>query len=394
MTMTKTDRRTSRWEGSIAFALALLVAGCGHHEVTMNTVAGPGTAAATTSPVAGDEKVLNIYNWADSIDPSVVPAFEKEYGIKVNYDVYDSMQMLETKLLAGRTGYDVVFPSAPFMQRQIQAGVYQKLNKALLPNLKNLDPSVNHIVEVNDPGNQYGVIFLWGTIGFAYNVKQIAAAMPNAPVDSFGMLFDPTVIKHFKDCGVLFIDAPDQVIETLLLYLGKDTNSESMENLKAAEHVLLSIRPYVRFVDTERTIEALANDEICVAFDWNSDVAQVRARIKDAGRVTDVEYVVPKEGGMTWFTMLAIPVDAPHPKNAHLFIDYLLRPDVAAKNSSTLHSASNNVAADRLVDPAIFNDSTMYLSDERKRHLYPYTAHGQSYTRELNRAWTRFKTGQ
>jgi putrescine transport system substrate-binding protein len=377
----------------IACALALLLAGCGRHE-NVPAAAPAATAAASPTVVGAEERVLNIYNWSDTIDPSVVPAFEKEYGIKVNYDVYDSIQMLETKLLAGRTGYDVVFPSAPYMQRQIQAGIYRKLDKTLLPNLRNLDPNVNRIVEANDPGNQYGVIYLWGTIGFAYNVKKIAAAMSDAPLDSFAMLFDPNVVRRFKDCGVLVIDAPDQVIETVLLYLGKDPNGESLENLKAVENVLLSIRPYVRYIDSDKTIESLANDEICLAFDWNSDVGQARARIKDTGRTTDVQYVVPKEGAMTWFTMLAIPVDAPHPRNAHLFIDYLLRPDVAAKNSSALHSASNNVAADRLVDAAIFNDSTMYLSDERKRQLYPYTAHGQSYTREVNRTWTRFKTGQ
>jgi putrescine transport system substrate-binding protein len=377
----------------MAAALALLPAGCGRHENVTRATPAPAAAAATTVG-AEEEKVLNVYNWADTIDPSVVPAFEKEYGIKVNYDVYDSIQMLETKLLAGKTGYDVVFPSAPYMQRQIQAGVYQKLDKTLLPNLRNLDPNVNHIVEANDPGNQYGVIYLWGTIGFGYNVKKISAAMPNAPLDSFAMLFDPAVVSHFKDCGVLVIDAPDQVIETVLLYLGKDPNSESIENLKAAEQVLLSIRPYVRFIDSDKTIEVLANEEVCLAFDWNSDVGQTRARIKDAGRAADVQYVVPKEGAMTWFTMLAIPVAAPHPRNAHLFIDYLLRPDVAAKNSSTLHSASNNMAADRLVDPAIFKDSSMYLSEDSKQHLYPYTAHGQSYTREVNRTWTRFKTGQ
>jgi putrescine transport system substrate-binding protein len=384
----------ARWsELLIAAALALLLAGCGRPDNVTSATPAPAAAAATTVG-AEEEKVLNVYNWSDTIDPSVVPAFEKEYGIKVNYDVYDSIQMLETKLLAGKTGYDVVFPSAPYMQRQIQAGVYQKLDKTLLPNLRNLDPHVNHIVEANDPGNQYGVIYLWGTIGFAYNVKKISAAMPNAPLDSFAMLFDPAVVSRFKDCGVLVIDAPDQVIETVLLYLGKDPNSESTENLKAVEQVLLSIRPYVRFIDSDKTIEVLANEEVCLAFDWNSDVGQTRARIKDAGRATDVQYVVPKEGAMTWFTMLAIPVAAPHPRNAHLFIDYLLRPDVAAKNSSTLHSASSNVAADRLVDPAIFNDSSMYLSDDTKHHLYPYTAHGQSYTREVNRTWTRFKTGQ
>ena len=394
MATEKGVRRPCRWDAIIAFALALVVAGCGRHEGTATPAAGSVAATALSSSQTDLEKVLNIYNWADLIDPSVVPAFEKEYGIKVNYDVFDSLEVLETKLLTGSTGYDVVGPSGAFIQHQIQAGVYQKLDKSLLPNLKNLDANLNRSVEVNDPGNQYGVIYLWGTLGLGYNTEKIAAALPSAPMDSFAMLYNPNVIKHFKDCGVLMVDAPDQVVETVLLYLGKVPNSESLADLKAAEEVLLSIRPYVRYIDSSRDTEDLANSEICLALAWNTDVGQARSRAKEVGRNTKLEYTVPKEGAMTWFSLLAIPADAPHPKNAHLFINYMLRPDVAAKNSSTVHSATSNVAAYQLVDPAVYNDRSVYLSDEQRTHLHPIPSHSQSFVRELNRTWTRFKTGQ
>lgn len=392
---TKTGvRRTYSRNALASAALALLIAGCGHQEGTATPAVGSAAATSLSSSQTDQDKVLNIYNWSDLIDPSVVPAFEKEYGIKVNYDVFDSLEVLETKLLTGRTGYDVVGPSGAFIQHQIQAGVYQKLDKSLLPNLKNLDADLNRSVEKNDPGNQYSVIYLWGTLGLGYNQERIAAALPNAPVNSFAMLYDPSVIRHFKDCGVLLVDAPDQVVETVFLYLGKDPNSESLEDLKAAEKVLLSIRPYVRYIDTSRDIESLANSDVCLMLAWNTDVGQARTRAKEAGRHYKLEYTVPKEGTMMWFSLLAIPADAPHPKNAHLFINYMLRPDVAAKNSGTLRSATSDVPAYQLVDPAVYNDKSVYLSDEQRAHLHPVPSHSQPYIRELNRTWTRFKTGQ
>jgi putrescine transport system substrate-binding protein len=390
-------RRSGRWE-AIAFILAMLVAGCGRREATpmpgVHPAPRPAAQPATASSPTDDEKVLNIYNWADYIDPTIIPAFEQEYGVKVNYDVFDSNDVLETKLLTGNTGYDIVVPTAPFMQRQIQAGIYRKLDKTLLPNLRNVDPSLSRSVEVNDPGNQYGVIYFWGTAGVGYNQDKISAAMPTAPVDSYAMIYDPSVIRHFKDCGVSILDAPDEVIETVLVYLGKDPNSESLADLKAAEGVLLSIRPYVRYVNSLSYIEGLANGDICIALLWNGDIGQVRARAREAGRKDRFGYILAREGTMMYFDMLAIPRDAAHPKNAHLFINYLLRADVAARNSSTVHYASSDAAAYKLVDPEVYNDPTVYLSDEQKSHLFPMAAHSLSYMRELNRTWTRFKTGR
>jgi len=375
-------RAAARRRMAVALAATLLFSGCARQP------AAPGAAAG-----AGD-KVVNVYNWSDYIDPSIVPAFEKEYGIKVNYDVFDSNEVLETKLLAGHTGYDVVVPSASFLQRQIQAGVFQKLDKSQLPNLANLDPDIMHRIEVHDPGNQYGVNYLWGTSGIGYNEQQIASALPNAPVDSFAMFYDPNVIRNFQKCGVSILDAPDEMVGTVLLYLGRNPNSEALEDLQAAEKVLLSIRPYVRYINSSKYIEDLANGDICLALGWSGDVGQARRRAADAGRSFRIRYNVAKEGALINFDMLAIPADAPHPKNAHLLINYMLRPEVAAKNSSTMHYPTGNAAGYKLVDPAVYNDPEVYPSEAQKTHMYPNASHSLAYTRELNRTWTRFKTGR
>jgi putrescine transport system substrate-binding protein len=378
----------------IAFAVALNVVACGRREPAAGPAADVIAAPAAPRTPTGEQKVLNVYNWFDYIDPSVISAFEKEYDIKVNYDVYDANDVLETKLLAGRSGYDIVVPSAPFLQRQIQAGVYQKLDKALLSNLGNLDASLNRSVEVNDPGNQYGVIYLWGTLGVGYNVRQITAAMPDAPVASAALLYDPAVVRHFKDCGVLILDQPQEVVASVLAYLGKDPGSESLQDLKAAEQVLLSIRPYLRYIDSSKGIDGLVNGDICLALSFNGDIGQVRSRSKEAGRSTEFGYDLPAEGALMWFDMLAIPADAPHPRNAHLFIDYLLRPEVAARNSSAVHYANSNAASYKLVDPAVYNDGSIYISEEMRARLHPIQSHSLSYTRELNRAWSRFKSAR
>jgi putrescine transport system substrate-binding protein len=351
------------------------------------------SACGRSGSAPSTEKVVNVYNWSDYIDPTVVPGFEKEYGIKVNYDVFDSNEVVETKLLAGGTGYDVVVPSASFLQRQIQAGAFQKLDKSQLPNLKNLDPDITRRLAVNDPGNQYGVIYLWGTSGIGYNEAQIAAALPAAPVNSFAMFFDPKVIAHFKDCGVSILDAPDEMVSAVLLYLGRNPNSESPEDLQAAERVLLSIRPYVRYVNSSKYIEDLANGEICLALGWSGDVEQARDRARQAGKNAQIEYHLASEGAIMFFDMLAIPADAPHPSNAYRFINYLLRPEMAAKNSVAVHYATANAAAYALVDPAVRRDPAVYPTAAEMTHLYPNIAHSQAYTRELNRTWTRFKTG-
>jgi putrescine transport system substrate-binding protein len=370
-------------------ALALLAA-CGGQPATTTGRAVIGGTTADGEPIDVD-KVLNVYNWSDYIDPGTVPAFEKEYGIKVNYDVFDSNEVLETKLLSGRTGYDVVVPSASFMQRQIQAGVFRKLDKSLLPNLKNEDPDITHRIEINDPGNQYGVNYFWGTSGVGYNREQVAAAMPNAPVDSFAMVFDPNVVKNFKKCGVSVLDAPDEVVSTALVYLGIDPNSESLDDLHAAEKLLMAVRPYISYINSSKYIEDLANGDICVALGWSGDFGQSRIRAQEAGKPYHIENNAPKEGAIMFFDMLAIPADAPHPYNAHLFINYLLRPDVAARNTNTMHYTNSNAASYKLIDPAVYKE--IYPTPEQLARMHPDLSHTLAYTRELNRTWTRFKTG-
>jgi putrescine transport system substrate-binding protein len=354
----------------------------------------PAAGAPATAAVMDDEKELNVYNWSDYIDADIVPGFEKEYGIKVRYDVFDSNEILETKLLAGKTGYDIVVPSASFLERQIKAGVFQKLDKSLLPNLKNVDADIYKRLETHDPGNEYAVNYFWGTSGVGYNVEKIKAAMPDAPVDSFRMFYDPAVVKNFKSCGVSVLDAPDEIYGTVLVYLGKDPNDESAASLKLVEDTLMKIRPYIRLIDSSKYIEDLANGEICLALGWNGDVGQSASRAEEAGKGITIKYNIPKEGAIMFFDMLAIPADAAHPKNAHLFIDYVLRAEVAAKNSNAVQYAVSNSAAYPLVDPAVFNDRGVYPAEETKAHLFPNLARSPQFTRALNTVWTRFRTGK
>ena len=269
------------------------------------------SSKAPSSP----DKVLNMYNWGDYLEPSVIPAFEKEYGIKVNYDVYDSNEMLETKLLAGHTNYDLVVPSGYFLEMQIRAGVYQKLDKGRLPNLRNLDPEVVRGMAVYDPGNQYAVDYMWlSTTGIGYNVAQIRARLANAPVDSWRLLFDPAVLAKFQDCGVSVLDAPVDVVAAALIYLGKDPNSESSEDLKAAEKLLASVRPYIRIFNSSQYNYDLANGDICLALGWSGDIALARLRAREAAKGTEIAFSIPKEGTVSNLDALAIPADAPIPR--------------------------------------------------------------------------------
>jgi putrescine transport system substrate-binding protein len=356
-------------------------------------------AAGATDPKSGGadadgEKLVNVYNWSDYIDPSVLKDFETQTGVKVNYDVFDSNEVLETKLLAGNTGYDIVVPSANFLERQIKAGVFQKLDKSLLPNLKNVDPEIARRIALNDPGNEHAVDYLWGTSGIGYNVAKIRERMPDAPLDSWRILYDPAVIAKFKDCGVSVLDAPSEVVSTVLVYLGKNPNSLSADDLAQAEKVLLAIRPYLRYVDSARYIEDLANGETCMALGWVGDVLQARDRARDAGKGIEIKYSLPREGGVMFFDMLAIPADAPHPKNALMFINYMLRPDVAAKNSNFVNYANGNVASWPLLSERLKNDPNLFPPPEVRAKLVPNLAQPADYTRLLTRAWTRFKTGQ
>jgi putrescine transport system substrate-binding protein len=342
----------------------------------------------------GGNQVLNVWNWSDYIEPDLIAEFEAETGIKVNYEVGDSNEMLETKLLAGRTGYDLVVPSASFMARQIQAGIFQKLDKSKLSNYGNLDPAILKNLAALDPGNEYSVNYMWGTSGIAYIPERINEAMPNAPVDSFAMFYDPNVIKNFEKCGVSILDAASEVVGTVLIYLGRDANSESLEDLKAAEEVLMKIRPYIRTIDSSAYIEQLANGERCLVLGWSGDVLQAKARAEEAGKPFTVAYNIPKEGAVQFFDQLAIPADAANVDNAHKFIDFLLRPDVAARNSNYIQYANSNLASYDLIDEEVRNNPGIYPPPEVAAKLVPDTPESPEFTRELTRTWTRFKTGR
>jgi putrescine transport system substrate-binding protein len=370
--------------GLTALSMTLLLAACGSK---------PDASTAAAAPVVED-KVLNVYNWSDYIEASVIEGFTKETGIKVQYDVFDSNEMLETKLLAGNTGYDIVVPSASFLNRQLQAGVHQKLDKSQLPNLKNIDPSIAQRIEAFDKGNEHSVNYMWGTSGVGYNVKKIAERMKDAPVDSFAMFYDPKVVSKFADCGVTILDAPSEVIGTVLIYLGKDANSEKPEDLAAAEAVLKAVRPYIKNFHSSAYIEQLANGEICLALGWSGDVLQAKTRAGEANNGVEVDYRIPKEGAVMFFDQLAIPKDAKHPKNAHLFIDYLLRPEVAAKNSSYISFANANVASTALIDKSVTDNPNVYPPAALMAKLVPDMPESAEFSRALNRSWTTVKTGK
>ena len=352
-----------------------------------------GEPAAGAVPAA-EQKVLNVYNWSDYIDPAVIEAFQKETGIAVTYDVFDSNEVLETKLLTGNSGYDVVVPSAYFLERQIKAGVFRKLDPALLPNLANLDPALQARAAQHDPGNEHGVVYMWGTTGIGYDAGKLAEILPDAPVDSWSLIFDPAIISKFKDCGVSLLDDPTDMVSTVLLWLGKDPNSQSEADLAQAEAALLAIRPYIRSIHSSQYIEDLANGEVCIAVGYSGDILQAQDRAEEAGKDADIRYSIPKEGALMWFDTLAIPADAPHPGNAHAFIDYLLRPDVAAANSNFVYYANANAAATALIDAELRDDPGIYPTPEVKERLQPNLAKSAEYTRLLNRSWTRFTTGQ
>jgi putrescine transport system substrate-binding protein len=374
-----------------ASCLLLLVA-CGKKEEAPPAAADAATAAPAVD--TDEEKVVNVYNWSDYIDTEVLKDFEKETGVKVNYEVMDSNELLETKLVAGRTGYDVVVPSASFLARQIKAGVYQKLDKSKLDNLKNLDPDITKRLEVFDPGNEHAVNYMWGTSGVAYNEEAIKAAMPDAPVDSFAMFWDPKVVSKFAKCGVSVLDAPSEVVGTVLIYLGKDANSENPEDLKAAEKVLMSVRPYVRNIHSSAYIEQLAGGEICLALGWSGDVLQAKSRAEEAQKPFTIKYNIPKEGAVMFFDELAVPADASHVKNAHLFINFLLRADVAAKNSNFISFANSNAASWPSVNPEVKNNPGIFPTAEMMPKLVPDLPESAEFTRSLTRTWTRFRTGK
>lgn len=351
--------------------------------------------ALATSANAEEDKVLNIYNWSDYIAEDTIKKFEEKTGIKVTYDVFDSNEVLEAKLLAGNSGYDLVVPSASFMARQIQAGVFQKLDKSKLPNLKNLDPAVMGNVADYDPGNEHAVVYLWGTTGFGYNEGKVKERLgDDAPTDSLALIMDPEIVSKLADCGVSLLDAPTEVIPAAMNYLGLDPKSTNPEDFKKAADHLAKIKPHIRYFHSSQYINDLANGETCVAVGWSGDVFQARDRADEADNGVAISYTIPKEGALSWFDMMAIPTDAKHPQNAHKFIDFVMDAQITADITNYVWFSSANTPALKLIDQEILDDPGIFPSDEVKAKLWVAPVYDAKTDRVVNREWTRVKTGQ
>jgi len=340
-----------------------------------------------------EEKLLNLYIWSDYLAPDTISNFEKQTGIQVEVSNYGSNEELEAKLSSGHSGYDIVVPSAPFLERQLKAGLYLALDKSKLPNLKNMDPEIQRRMAQHDPQNAHAVLHMWGTGGIGYNVDKVKAAMPNAPLDSWSLIFDPGVVKNFQKCGITVTDSASEMYAMVLIALGKDANSQKPEDLAAATDALLRLRPFVRYVDTQRMISDLANGEVCLAVGYSGDILQAASRAKENGTGQKVAYSIPKEGTIMWFDSYAIPADAPHPDNAHQFINYMLQPEVIAAVTNIVHYPNGNSAARQFVSKEILEDPSIYPPPEVMAKLVPVLAVSEESTRLMTRGWQKFTTG-
>jgi putrescine transport system substrate-binding protein len=341
------------------------------------------------------DRTVNVFNWSDYIDESILEDFTKETGIKVVYDVFDSNEVLETKLLAGGTGYDVVVPTGSFLSRQIQAGVFDKLDKSKLSNLSNMWKDIEARVEKYDPGNAYSINYMWGTTGIGYNVEKVKAALgDDAPVDSWDLLFKTENLEKLKDCGVFMLDAPAEMVPAALKYLGIDPDSKDRGDIEKAGELLKTIRPYIQKFHSSEYINALANGDICMAVGWSGDVLQARDRAAEADNGVTVEYSIPKEGAQMWFDQMAVPADAPNKAEAHEFLNYIMRPDVMAKASNYVYYANGNKASQELLNEDVIGDPAIYPSEEAVANLFTVTAYPPKAQRILTRTWTAVKSGQ
>ncbi|MDQ7914899.1 polyamine ABC transporter substrate-binding protein [Pseudomonas sp. 102515] len=352
----------------------------------MTTLTVMGTAVA--------EPTVRVYNWSDYVGETTLEDFQQATGITPVYDVFDSNETLEGKLLAGHTGYDVVVPSSNFLAKQIKAGAFQKLDKSQLPNWRNLDPALLKQLEKSDPGNQYGVPYLWGTNGIGYNVDKVKAALGTDKLDSWAILFEPENLKKLSKCGVSFMDSPDEVYPAVLQYLGLDPNSTNPDDYKKAEAQLLKVRPYITYFHSSKYISDLANGNICVAFGYSGDVFQARSRAEEAKKGVNIGYAIPKEGANLWFDLLAVPKDAKSVKEAHAFINYLLQPEVIAKVSDYVGYANPNPKAGELMNAELRQDETVYPPQAVMDKLYVMKELPPQILRLETRSWTRVKSGK
>ena len=352
------------------------------------------TACGGHTGAGAPEKTLNVYNWAGYIAPDTVANFERETGIQVHYSTYESNEISETKLLTGHSNYDVVTSADAFFERQLHAGVFLKLDKAALPNSVNLDPEVLQKLAVHDPGNLYAVPYLWTEAGLGYNVDKVRERLGSVDPDSWSLLFDPKNAAKLKDCGIMIVDSPEDVLPSVLIYLGKDPNSRDPADWTAAADVLMQIRPFVRSIEAEGIIGDLANGSLCLGLTWGGEVTQARYRALEANNGVKIRYFVPREGAVAGLDMLAIPADAPHPDNAHKWLNYLMRPEVMADISNVLKYRNGNKASLPFVQAAIKNDPATYPDAKTRAKLSIETMQPPELKRLMTRLWTRFRTGQ
>jgi spermidine/putrescine-binding protein len=376
--------------GSMLAALCCLttvLSGCGRD--------GSGAAAngASTHDI-GDTKVVDLYIWSDYLAPDTAQEFERRTGIKLRVSTFETNETLESHMMTGHSGYDVVVPTAPFLQRQIRSGAYQPLDKRLLPHFSNLDPVLMDRVARNDPGNAHSVIYMWGTYGLGYNVQQVSRALGGPPPEGWALLFDPSYASRLAGCGIGTIDAPAGIIRLVLAYLGREPNAPGAKDLADAESVLMRLRPYIHSIDSTNVIQSMANGDLCIALGYNGDFIQARNRAREAKNGVQIAFLIPKEGSLLWFDMLAIPADAPHPANAHALIDFLLDPQVSAKISSHIGFASANVAAVPFLAPSLAADPIAFPPPDQRQRLFVETEDSPEQARALTRIWQRFKTGQ
>jgi putrescine transport system substrate-binding protein len=356
------------------------------------TLAPLALVAAMATAVSAEE--VRVYNWSDYIDEELLTKFQDETGIKLIYDVFDSNEVLETKMLAGGSGYDVVVPSGTFLQRQISAGAFQPLDFGKLPNAANLWDVIKERTAQYDPGNKYAINYMWGTTGLGVNVGEVRAALgDNAPIDSLALVFDPANMEKLASCGVHVLDAPAEMIPAALKYLGEDPDSHDPEVIAKAEAVFAAVRPYIRKFHSSEYINALANGDICVAFGWSGDVLQARDRAAEADNGVEIAYHAPKEGALMWFDMMAIPVDAPNPDGAHKFLNFIMDAQNMAAASNYVYYANGNLASQEYLVEDVIGDPAIYPDAETLKNLYTTSPYDSKVQRVVTRLWTKIKSG-
>jgi putrescine transport system substrate-binding protein len=364
--------------------------------LSLVVVAGLAAVSPSTAEQKGKgQRFLNVYNWSDYVDPAVLEEFTKSTGIKLRYDTFDTNDMLEAKLLAGRSGYDVVAPTGYFLERQIKAKIFRPLDKSQLPNLAHLWPEVSQRLAKYDPGNTHAVNYMWGTTGIGYNVAKAREVLGgDAKIDSWDIVFKPENLARFKDCGIHMLDSADDILPAALHYLKLDPNSSREADLKKAADLVMTIRPLVRKFHSSEYLNGLATGEICLAVGFSGDIKQAQKRAAEAKNNVQIAYSIPNEGAQLWFDNLAIPRDAKNVAEAHEFINFLQTPEIAGRNSNFISYANGNLASQKFVDKAILEDRTIYPDAEQMKKLYIVNAHDAATVRVANRLWTRIKTGR